>query len=132
MTYDDIINLPHYVSKKRPQMSMQDRAAQFSPFAALVGYDECIAETDRQVEQFAELDENYLQELDDKLQYIQERISERPLVEITYFVPDEVLNGGKYVTTRGHIKCIVKERGKICMMDKKEIDIHYIKNIVVE
>ena len=75
MTYDDIINLPHYVSPKRPQMSMEDRAAQFSPFAALVGYEDTIDETNRQVEQFAELDENYLCELDEKLQQIHQRIS---------------------------------------------------------
>ena len=66
--YKDIINLPHYVSKKRPQMSMEDRAAQFAPFAALVGFDDGIEETNRQVEQFTDLDEDVMQELDEKIQ----------------------------------------------------------------
>lgn len=129
MTYDDIINLPHYVSAKRPQMSMKDRAAQFSPFAALVGYEDGITETNRQVEQFADLDENYLQELDEKLQYIQERVSDNPLIEISYFVPDEVKSGGAYKTVRGSVKKIDKDKRLICFVDSKSVDIDKIVDI---
>ena len=129
MTYDDIINLPHYVSQKRPQMSMEDRAAQFSPFAALVGFDDGIAETNRQVEQLAEFDENYLQELDEKLQYIQEHIAEQPLVQITYFIPDEVKSGGAHKTILGKVKKIDKGKHSICFVDKQSVDITAVTEI---
>lgn len=131
MTYEDIINLPHYVSKKRPQMSLYDRAAQFSPFAALVGFDDEIEETNRQVEQFAELDENYLQELDEKLRYIQEHLDEHPLVEITYFVPDEVKSGGSYKNVQGRVKKIDVDKQLICIEDKTQIDIKSITVISI-
>lgn len=131
MTYDDILNLPHHVSKKRPQMSMEDRAAQFSPFAALVGYEDTIDETNRQVEQLTELDENYLCELDEKLQQIQSRISERPYVEITYFVPDQLKSGGAYKTVCGNVKKIDKDKQSICFVDKQTVDINRITAITV-
>lgn len=131
MTYDDIINLPHYVSAKRPQMSMEDRAAQFSPFAALVGYEDGIEETNRQVEQFADLDENYLCELDEKLQLIQERISEQPLVEITYFVPDDVKCGGAYKTMQGNVKRIDKDKRVIRFANNQGIDLCRIVSISI-
>lgn len=129
MTYDDIINLPHYVSKKRPQMSMENRAAQFSPFAALVGYESSIAETNRQVEQFVEFDENYLQELDEKLQYIQEHITEQPFVEITYFVLDEVKSGGAYKTIQGKVKKIDNDKQLIIFTDKHKVELKSIVSI---
>lgn len=129
MNYDDIINLPHYVSAKRPQMSMEDRAAQFSPFAALVGYEDGIAETNRQVEQLAELNEDYLQELDEKLQYIQRRIDECPLAEITYFEPDETKRGGAYKTVRGNVKRIDGDKRQIVFSDKRTISLNLITAI---
>lgn len=129
MNYDDIINLPHYVSAKRPQMSMEDRAAQFSPFAALVGYEDGIAETNRQVEQLAELNEDYLQELDEKLQYIQRRIDECPLAEITYFEPDGVKRGGAYKTVRGNVKRIDGDKRQIVFSDKRTISLNLIAAI---
>lgn len=132
MTYDDIINLPHYVSKKRPQMSMEDRAAQFSPFAALVGYEDGIEETNRQVEQFAELDENYLQELDEKLQYIQTHMFEQLLVEITFFVPDEVKSGGAYKSMRGNVIKIDKDKQLIIFSDKRTVPLNVITAICIE
>lgn len=104
MSYEDIISLPHHVSQKHPPMSLEERAAQFSPFAALVGYDACVEESNRLVEQFLRLDENYLQELDEKLRHIQEHICEQPLVEITYFVPDLIKSGGSYSNMRGGCK----------------------------
>lgn len=131
MSYDDIINLPHHVSKKRPQMSMADRAAQFSPFAALVGYEDSIEETNRQVEQFVDLDENYLYELDEKLQFIQEHIARQPLVEITYFVPDEVKSGGAYKTVLGNVKKIDKDKRQMILADKQQIELRSIVSISV-
>lgn len=129
--YDDIINLPHHVSNKHPQMSMRDRAAQFSPFAALVGLDDSIAETNRQVEQFVELDENYLQELDEKLQDILERIDEQPLVEVTYFVADGIKDGGQYVTLCDKIKRIDNETQSLIMLNGQKIFLKLIRQIVM-
>ena len=131
MTYDDIINLPHHVSQKHPQMSMEDRAAQFSPFAALVGYDDSIAETNRQVEQFADFDENYLSELDEKLQYIQERITEQPFVVITFFVLDALKSGGEYKTIQGNVKKIDKDKQLIVFTDKQQVEFKSIASIVL-
>lgn len=129
MSYDDIIDLPHYVSQKHPQMSMEDRAAQFSPFAALVGFDDEIAETDRTVEQFAEPDENYLEELDEKLRHIAEHIAEQPLVELTYFVADETKSGGAYVTTQGAVKKIDKDRRQIVFTDNQRVPLKLVVGV---
>ena len=90
--YEDIINLPHHVSPKRPQMSMQDRAAQFSPFAALTGYEDAIKETGRLTDVKIELSDEDRELLDQKQQYLQEHIGDRPEITITYFVPDEKLS----------------------------------------
>lgn len=131
MSYDDIISLPHPVSKKHPQMSMIDRAAQFSPFAALVGFDDNIAETNRQTEVFAALDENYLQELDEKLQYVREHISEQPQTEITYFVPDAQKDGGAYKTVQGKVKKLDNDKQLLIFADKQQIPLQMIVSIKV-
>lgn len=86
--YDDIIHLPHHVSAKHPQMPALDRAAQFSPFAALTGYETAIAETARLVDRRIELDENRKEELDEKLQMAREQLALEPEIAVTYFVPD--------------------------------------------
>ena len=102
--YDDIINLPHYTSSKRPRMAMIDRAAQFSPFAALTGYDAAVKETARLTEDWVELDEYQKSALNDRLQILQERLSNTPVISITYFVPDERKSGGAYCTETGITK----------------------------
>lgn len=102
--YDDIINLPHHVSSTRPQMSMIDRAAQFSPFAALTGYDAAIKETGRLTDEKIELDEEALSNLNMKFQILFERLDEQPEIAITYFKPDETKSGGAYLTTTDKIK----------------------------
>lgn len=102
--YDDIINLPHYTSSKRPRMAMIDRAAQFSPFAALTGYDAAVKETARLTEDRVELDEYQKSALNDRLQILQERLSDTPVISIKYFVPDERKSGGAYCTETGIIK----------------------------
>lgn len=104
--YDDIINLQHHVSSTRPQMSMRDRAAQFSPFAALTGYDAAIKETGRRTEKRVEPDEDELQILNMKLKLIIDNIDEEPEVTFTYFKPDELKSGGKYVEVFGVVKKI--------------------------
>ena len=81
--YDDIINLPHHASSTRPRMSMIDRAAQFSPFAALTGYDAAIKETGRLTDEKIELDEEALNSLNMKFQILFERLDEQPDIAIT-------------------------------------------------
>lgn len=104
--YDDIINLPHHVSSTRPRMSMIDRAAQFSPFAALTGYDSAIKEASRLTDEKIELDEEALNNLNTKFQILFERIDEQPDIAITYFQPDETKSSGAYLTTTDKIKKI--------------------------
>ena len=105
-TYDDIIQLPRHVSATRPHMTAIDRAAQFSPFAALSGYDGAIKETARLTNERIELDEYRKGTLNDRLQSISDRIKEHPEIEVTYFRPDEKKNGGEYVTRVGAMKKI--------------------------
>lgn len=102
--YDDIIDLPHHVSVTRPRMSMIDRAAQFSPFAALTGYDAAIKETGRLTDRRIELSEDARIVLDRKQQVLLDHICDHPEVSVTYFVPDERKSGGAYVTVTGNMK----------------------------
>ena len=102
--YDDIIDLPHYVSETHPPMSRADRAAQFSPFAALTGYDAAVRETARVTERRIELDEGVKAELNARLNCILEHLSEHPQVSLTYFVPDEKKSGGAYRTVTGTVR----------------------------
>ena len=99
--YDEIMGLPHHVSKTRPQMPMSDRAAQFAPFAALTGYDSAIKETGRQTDEKIELDEEALTALDIRYQLLMDAFDDAPEVTITYFQPDERKAGGKYASQVG-------------------------------
>ena len=119
--YDDIIHLPHHVSRIHPQMSMEDRAAQFSPFAALTGYDAAIAETARLTDQRVELDEYERQALNEKLQFISEHLKDHPKVSITYFLSDAWKDGGEYVTVTGNIKKLDDYEHRIVLMDGSRI-----------
>ena len=109
--YDDIINLPHHVSRNHPQMSMRDRAAQFSPFAALTGYEDAVAETGRLTEEKRELSATEQAELNQRLIFLSGHLQDEPEVSIEYFVPDERKAGGAYRTVSGKVKKIsVPER----------------------
>lgn len=103
-SYEDILHLPHHVSPIRPQMSMEDRAAQFSPFAALVGYDDAIDETSRQTETQITLTEDRKAELDQTMQQLLRQLNRQPTVRLRYFVPDERKAGGAYVTAAKQIR----------------------------
>lgn len=128
--YNDIIYLPHHVSPTRPQMSMRDRAAQFSPFAALTGYDAAIRETARLTQERVELDEQELAVLDRKFQLLLEQLGQCPQVTITWFVPDELKQGGRYLTITDVVKkvdaaarfVLLQNAGRICMDDIVEIE----------
>lgn len=124
--YDDIIDLPHHVSKSHPKMSLYDRAAQFSPFAALTGYDDAIKETSRLTDKKQELDENFVDILDHKIQIIQERIAEKPEVTITFFKPDNKKAGGSYETVVGNVKKIDGYERAIVMQDGNVVMINQI------
>lgn len=103
--YDDILDLPRPKSAHEP-MPMSDRAAQFSPFAALTGYEDAIDETARLTDARVELGESAVEELERKLIDLAARISERPEISVTYFVPDARKEGGAYVTRTGTLKRI--------------------------
>lgn len=119
--YDDIIDLPHHVSRKHPQMPLLDRAAQFAPFAALTGHEAAIKETARLTEEEIELDENSKELLDFRLQQLQEHISECPEVTVTYFCPDEKKSGGSYETVTGAVKKVDVYAGELVFMDGRRI-----------
>ena len=127
--YDDIIDLPHYVSVKHPHMPMIDRAAQFSPFAALTGYDAAIKETARLTGERLDLDDCEKAALNNKLQLLLNRIAERPYVSITYFQPDKRKAGGEYVITSGSIKRIIRYERTLLMGNGVKIVIEDIIDI---
>ena len=102
--YDDIIDLPRPTSTRHPRMSMTDRAAQFSPFRALTGYEDAIQETSRLTDRRVELDEHAKAALDEKLRLLSDMVEERPEAAVTYFVPDKKKAGGEYRTAAGRIK----------------------------
>lgn len=124
--YDDIINLPHHTSPTRPRMSAIDRAAQFSPFAALTGYDAAVKETARLTEERIELDEYAKADLDAKLQMIHDSFADNPEISITYFIPDERKAGGAYVTVTGTIKKIDTYEQNLIMTEGQIIPINEI------
>ena len=127
--YEDIINLPHHVSPTRPRMSMSDRAAQFSPFAALSGFEDAIHETARLTNQRIDLDESAKAILDEKLRLLAETTEEHPRVAITYFLPDKKKSGGEYVTTAGVIKKIDSIQREVVMLDGARIPVDDILDI---
>ena len=105
--YSDIIDLPHHVSKDRPHLSMHQRAAQFSPFAALVGYEDVVHEMERQTAPERELNEDEKVELDRRIAIVAAHLAEHPVVTIEYFVPDKTKAGGEYVFKSGMVEKIV-------------------------
>lgn len=108
--YDDIIRLPHPISRKRKQMPLLDRAAQFAPFAALTGYEAVIAETGRLTESEFEWTEDGKELLNRKLRLLSDRIGERIRVTVTQYVPDQRKAGGAYRETRGILRRVDAQR----------------------
>ncbi len=128
--YDDIIGLPHHVSATRAQMSLENRAAQFAPFAALTGYNDAIRETARLTDEKLELDDEAIAELEMKIAELAEMGEPRPEVSILHFRPDTKKSGGAYITTVGRFKrfdeyerCVVLTDGiRIGIADILKID----------
>ena len=127
--YSDIIHLPHPISEKHPRMPMLDRAAQFSPFAALTGYEEAIYETGRLTEEKTELGEEEKAILDRKQRLLLEKLDEFPALTVTYFVPDEKKSGGRYVTKTGNLKRIDLIQRWMLLTDGTKIPLENVKNI---
>ena len=119
--YADIIDLSPHVSATRPRMSMIDRAAQFSPFAALTGYDAAIKETGRLTDRRIELSEEERAVLDRKQSILMEHLSSQPEVTVTYFVPDDRKDGGAYVTVTGRAKKVDEVNRLLFLIDGQKI-----------
>ena len=127
--YDDIIHLPHHVSPRRPGMPIYDRAAQFSPFAALTGYEDVIAETGRLTDVSTELTESSKQQLNEKLNILEENSHVQPPVTVTYFEPDRVKTGGSYLTVTGHVKRVDTYEQVLRLTDGREIPMEAIREL---
>ena len=130
--YEDIVDLPHHISKKHPQPTMADRAARFAPFAAITGYEEMVLEEARVTDDRIEMDESSKAALNEKLNMILEFIDEQPEVSITYFEPDMRKAGGAYVTVTGTVKRIDEYEHLVIMTDGKKINIDEIYNLQSE
>jgi hypothetical protein len=127
--YDDMLHLPHHVSEKHPQMSVHDRAAQFSPFAALTGYEVAVQETARLTDRRIELDEGEKAAIDQRLTLVQERLPVPTEVTITYFLPDKKKAGGAYVSVSGTVKKIDDYERTVVLRDGTSVQIDDILQV---
>ncbi|MBO7336011.1 MAG: hypothetical protein J6U42_03640 [Lachnospiraceae bacterium] len=127
--YDDIIDLPHHTSENRQHITMEMRAAQFSPFAALTGLDDELAETARLTSAFHELSEDEKQELDRKLQELRDSLTKLPECSFLYFVPDERKSGGSYERKRGRVKNIDDYSKEIVLESGERLAIEMLSDI---
>lgn len=129
--YDDIIHLPHHVSSKRKPMSIYDRAAQFSPFAALTGHDAAIQETARLTDSRIQLDMDGIALLDAQIRQLAEHLSESPQITATCFVPDDRKDGGSYVTITGTVRKILSLEQAILLEDGRTLQFDRISRLEI-
>ena len=127
--YDDILYLPHPISAAHPPMPVAERAAQFSPFAALTGYEDAIEETERMTQERLELTEDEKAALDEKLRALLAEADSCPQAEITWFLPDERKAGGAYVTYSGTIKKVDMAARLIRLEDGRTVPMDEIVEI---
>lgn len=127
--YDDIINLPRHVSKTHPHMSLADRAAQFSPFAALTGYEDAIKEASRIVDEKIELSEEEKEEINRQLNYLNEHKKDNIQITITYFLKDMKKNGGSYRQITSNLKRLDEIEKTILLADNTILRIDDIRKI---
>ena len=127
--YDDMICLPHPVSKFHPPMARIKRAAQFASFDALTGFGAAIHEAGRETEEKKELSEDEIDMIDAKLAVIQYHIKEQPNITVTYFIPDDKKAGGRYVTVSGNVKMLNGIEHAIIMADRTKIPIEDVRYI---
>ena len=127
--YDDMIDLPHHQSTRRPHMPLSERAAQFSPFAALTGYEAAITEAGRLTESFREMDESEKQLLDEMLWFLEENRANAPEIAVLHFVPDERKEGGSYVETSGRYLKVDRATKEIVLVGGERISMDGILRI---
>lgn len=127
--YNDIIRLPHHVSRNRPQMSFSARAAQFAPFAALTGHDDAIRETARLTDDYTDLDEDRLSLLNLRINIINDNIYQRPLISFRCFIPDSRKSGGSYEQFTGNVRIIDEYERMIILTDGTKISIDSVVDI---
>ncbi|MCK8061474.1 MULTISPECIES: hypothetical protein [unclassified Fusibacter] len=129
--YEDIIDLPRHVSPKRPQMPVADRAAQFAPFAAVVGHESAIKEAARLTDEKRDLDEMEKTIINDRLREIDERLPNAVEVEITYFQTDALKEGGKYLVKPGTVKKIDVYQREVQLVDGTNIPIEDLLRVTL-
>ena len=124
------MDMPRHVSRTHKRMSNYDRAAQFSPFAALTGYEDCIREAARLTDARGTLDADEIERLDECLRRIGSRLGEKPEATVTYFKPDKLKSGGEYVTVTVNISDIDLTEGKIITSDGVRIPINDVFGVI--
>ncbi|MBN2793913.1 MAG: hypothetical protein JXR88_00805 [Clostridia bacterium] len=129
--YSDMIHMPHHVSKTRPRMKTIDRAAQFAPFAAMVGHAAAVQETARYTESKKILTETEMAVIDQELQDLESLLPGPVAVEVVYFEADLLKAGGKYIRYKGEVKKIDAYNKKIIFMDDYELEIECIAEIAI-
>ena len=127
--YEDIIDVPHHVSKKHPEPTMLERAARFHPFAAITGYEEMVLEAARITQTRIDLDEEALTVINEKLNMLRESLDGEPRVTVTYFEPDKKKNGGAYVSVTDTVKVIDEYEQIVIMGENRKIPIKEIYSI---
>ncbi len=127
--YQDIIHLSRPRSQRHPHMSAHDRAGQFSPFAALTGFEAAIAETQRLTDSRITLEEGAKELLDQRMQEILEGIETQPLVKILWFRYDPRKTGGEYITHTGQVKKVDTYNRQMLFTDGSAIPLEEIFSI---
>ena len=128
--YDDIINLARPQYHDLPPMSIHDRAAQFSPFAALVGYDAAVEETARLTDSRREMEQDEINELNRQLSELNDRLSDRPKIRVTYFIRDKKKEGGRYASKVGNARTIDQAQNRIVFTYGESVPIKDMYSVV--
>lgn len=128
--YDDIRHLSRPQYPDLPPMSVHDRAAQFSPFAALVGYEDAVEETARLTDSRREMEEDEINELNRQLQELSERLGERPEIRVTYFIRDKKKEGGRYASKVGNARAIDQFNNVILFTDGESVAVKDMYSVV--
>lgn len=130
MRYDDIKDKTRPLYPDLPPMPIHDRAAQFSPFAALVGYEDAVEETERLTDSRREMLEDEIAELNRQLGELQSRLMERPEIRVTYFIPDKKKDGGRYASKIGNARTIDQYSNAIVFTDGESIPVKDMYSVV--
>ncbi|MBR2550918.1 MAG: hypothetical protein IKE92_13060 [Clostridiales bacterium] len=128
--YEDIKKMRRPQYADLPPMSIHDRAAQFAPFAALVGYGDAVEETERLTEGRREMEEDEIGELNRRLAELSERLKERPKIRVTYFIPDKKKSGGRYASKIGNARTIDLYDNRIIFTDGEAVTVKDMYSIV--